>query len=59
MNEKVGGGGGEDFLDSHWANLAITGTSVDDGARKLNLAELEIGHRKSCLVLSVCFPVVN
>ena len=23
------------------------------------MAELQIGHRKSCLVLSVCFPVVN
>ena len=59
MNEKVGGGGGQDFLDSHEAHLAITGTSVDDGARQLNLAELQIEHRKSCLVLSVCFPVVN
>ena len=23
------------------------------------MAELQIGHRKSCLVFSVCFPVVN
>ena len=38
-----------------------TGTSVDDGARKLNnwLDQWQIGHRKSCLVLSARFPVVN
>ena len=39
-----------------------TGTSVDDGARKLNnwpMAERQIGHRKSCLVLSARFPVAN
>ena len=37
------------------------GTSVDDGARKLNnwLAERQIWYRKSCLVLSARFPVVN
>ena len=41
-----------------------TRTLVDDGARKLNdwldqMAERQIGHRKSCLVLSARFPVVN
>ena len=44
-----------------------TGTSVDDGARKLNnwldqwqrMAEWQIGHQKSCLVLSARFPAVN
>ena len=42
-----------------------TGTSVDDGARKSNnwldqcMTERQIGHRKSCLVLSAHFPVVK
>ena len=38
------------------------GTSVDDGARKSNkwpMEERQIGHRKSCLVLSARFSVVN
>ena len=37
-----------------------TGTSADDGAQiKQPTAERQVGHRKSCLVLSVRFPVVN
>ena len=36
------------------------GTSVADDARKLNnWLERQIGHRKSCLVLSARYPVVN
>ena len=40
------------------------GTSVDDGARKIkqlawSMAERQIGHRKSRLVLPARFPVVN
>ena len=44
-----------------------TGTSVDNGVRKSNnwldqwqrMAERQIRHRKSCLVLSARFPVAN
>ena len=40
-----------------------TGTSVDNGARKSNncwpMAERQIRHRKSCLVLSARFRVAN